>query len=175
MGIKGENPDSILFFRMGDFYEMFFDDARIASRILGITLTARGTYNGEKVPMCGVPHHASKSYIARLVESGQKVAICEQVEDPKASKGIVKRDVVRVVTADQRLYVYEYTRREVTSRFGNDILAATQRLGGESLSIVACTVGFDSSKSAYPDPWAPTSLLYRIVVTLTLREWRDIS
>ncbi len=98
MGIKGENPDSILFFRMGDFYEMFFDDARIASRILGITLTARGTYNGEKVPMCGIPHHASKSYIARLVESGRKVAICEQTEDPKASKGIVKRDVVRVVT-----------------------------------------------------------------------------
>ncbi len=98
MTMKGEHPDSILFFRMGDFYEMFFDDARTASRILGITLTARGTYNGEKVPMCGFPHHASKSYISRLVESGRKVAICEQTEDPKASKGIVKRDVVRVVT-----------------------------------------------------------------------------
>ena len=98
MGIKGEYPDAILFFRMGDFYEMFFDDARAASKILGITLTARGTYNGEKVPMCGIPHHASKSYISRLVDSGWKVAICEQTEDPRSSKGIVKREVTRVVT-----------------------------------------------------------------------------
>ncbi|MFC1884645.1 DNA mismatch repair protein MutS [Thermodesulfobacteriota bacterium] len=98
IGIKGEHPDSILFFRMGDFYEMFFDDAKIASRILGITLTARGTYDGKKVPMCGVPHHASKAYIAKLVSSGHKVAICEQIEDPKSSKGIVKREVTRVVT-----------------------------------------------------------------------------
>jgi DNA mismatch repair protein MutS len=98
IGIKGEYPDAILFFRMGDFYEMFFDDAQTASRILGITLTARGTFNGEKVPMCGIPHHASNSYIARLVESGWKVAICEQTEDPRSSKGIVKREVVRVVT-----------------------------------------------------------------------------
>ena len=98
MGIKGEYHDAILFFRMGDFYEMFFDDARIAARILGITLTSRGLYNGEKVPMCGVPHHSSKSYVARLVDSGRKVAICEQVEDPKSSKGIVKREIIRVVT-----------------------------------------------------------------------------
>jgi len=80
---------------MGDFYEMFFDDARIASKILGITLTSRGTFNGEKVPMCGIPHHANKSYIGRLVDSGWKVAICEQTEDPKSSKGIVKREVVK--------------------------------------------------------------------------------
>ncbi len=98
MGIKSEYPDAILFYRMGDFYEMFFDDARTASGILGITLTARGTYNGNKVPMCGVPHHSSKTYIARLVNSGKKVAICEQTEDPKQSKGIVKREVVRLVT-----------------------------------------------------------------------------
>lgn len=98
MGIKGEYPDAILFFRMGDFYEMFFDDARVAAKILGITLTSRGTYNGEKVPMCGVPHHSSKSYVARLVDSGRKVAICEQAEDPKSGKGIVKREIVRVVT-----------------------------------------------------------------------------
>jgi len=98
IGIKATYPDAILFFRMGDFYEMFFDDARTASRILGITLTGRGNYNGERVPMCGIPHHASKSYIARLVESGWKVAICEQTEDPRSSKGIVKREVIRVVT-----------------------------------------------------------------------------
>ena len=98
MGIKDEFPDAILFFRMGDFYEMFFDDAKIASKILGITLTSRGTFNGEKVPMCGIPHHANRSYIGRLVDSGWKVAICEQTEDPKSSKGIVKREVVRLVT-----------------------------------------------------------------------------
>jgi DNA mismatch repair protein MutS len=98
LGIKGEYPDAILFFRMGDFYEMFFDDAKVASKILGITLTSRGSYNGQKVPMCGVPHHSSQSYIARLVENNWKVAICEQTEDPKKSKGIVRRDVVRVVT-----------------------------------------------------------------------------
>jgi len=98
MGIKGEYPDSILLFRMGDFYEMFFDDAETASRILGITLTSRGAYNGQKMPMCGVPHHASRSYVAKLVENGWKVAICEQTGDPKTSKGIVKREVVRVVT-----------------------------------------------------------------------------
>jgi len=78
LGIKGEYPDAILFFRMGDFYEMFFDDARTASRILGITLTARGSYEGKKIAMCGIPHHASKSYITKLVGSGRKVAICEQ-------------------------------------------------------------------------------------------------
>ncbi|HDM10578.1 MAG: DNA mismatch repair protein MutS [Deltaproteobacteria bacterium] len=98
LGIKEQYPDAILFFRMGDFYEMFFEDAKIASKILGIALTSRGTFDGEKVPMCGVPHHASKSYIARLVAAGKKVAICEQVEDPASSKGIVKREVVRIVT-----------------------------------------------------------------------------
>jgi len=98
LGIKGEYPDAILFFRMGDFYEMFFEDARTASRILGIALTARGTFNGQKVPMCGIPYHASRSYIARLVDTGWKVAICEQVEEPGGSRGIVKREVVRVVT-----------------------------------------------------------------------------
>ncbi len=98
MGIKDKFPDAILFFRMGDFYEMFFDDARVASKILGITLTSRGSYNGKKVPMCGIPHHAYQSYIGKLVDSGWKVAVCEQVEDPKSARGIVKRDVVRVVT-----------------------------------------------------------------------------
>jgi len=98
MEIKGSHPDTILFFRMGDFYEMFFDDAEKASRILGITLTSRGSYNGTKVPMCGFPHHSSRSYIAKLIKNGCKVAVCEQVEDPKKAKGIVKRDVVRVIT-----------------------------------------------------------------------------
>ena len=98
MGIKDAFPDAILFFRMGDFYEMFFEDAKVAAKILGITLTSRGSFNGKKVPMCGIPHHAYQSYIGKLVDSGWKVAVCEQVEDPKTAKGIVKREVVRVVT-----------------------------------------------------------------------------
>jgi DNA mismatch repair protein MutS len=98
LDIKELYPDSIIFFRTGDFYEMFFEDAEKASRILGITLTSRGSYDGKRVPMCGVPHHSSRSYIAKLIENGRKVAICEQVEEPGQGKGIVKREVVRVVT-----------------------------------------------------------------------------
>ena len=96
--IKEQYPDCILFFRMGDFYEMFFEDARKASRILDIALTSRNKNKDDAIPLCGVPYHAATSYIARLIEEGLKVAICEQVEDPKEAKGIVKRDVVRVVT-----------------------------------------------------------------------------
>ncbi len=96
--IKARYPDTILFFRLGDFYEMFFEDAKLASKILGITLTSRGNYNGHKVPMCGVPYHAARSYIGKLISNGFKVAICEQVEDPKKAKGIVKREVIRVIT-----------------------------------------------------------------------------
>lgn len=98
MDIKKNNKDSILFFRLGDFYEMFFDDAIIASRELEITLTGRECGQKEKAPMCGVPFHSADSYIAKLVSKGYKVAICEQVEDAQLAKGIVRRDVVRIVT-----------------------------------------------------------------------------
>jgi len=103
MGIKSDYPDAILFYRMGDFYEMFFEDAKVASRTLGIALTSRGTYNGEKVPMCGVPHHASKSYVAKLIEAGLKVAVCEQMEDPKQAKGIVDEKVKKTNTSIRQL------------------------------------------------------------------------
>lgn len=96
--IKEKYPDCILFFRLGDFYEMFFEDALIASRELEIALTGRDCGQEEKAPMCGVPHHAADNYLYRLVNKGYKVAICEQMEDPAAAKGIVKRDVVRIVT-----------------------------------------------------------------------------
>ncbi|MBC8590539.1 DNA mismatch repair protein MutS [Lachnospiraceae bacterium NSJ-29] len=98
MSLKYKYKDSILFFRLGDFYEMFFDDALIASKELEITLTKRDCGMEKKAPMCGVPHHVADTYIARLVEKGYKVAICEQVEDPALAKGIVKRDVIKVVT-----------------------------------------------------------------------------
>ncbi len=96
--IKSEYEDCILFFRLGDFYEMFYDDALVASEILEITLTGKDCGQEERAPMCGVPFHSAQNYIAKLIKNGKKVAICEQVEDSKAAKGIVKRDVIRVVT-----------------------------------------------------------------------------
>ena len=96
--IKDENKDSILFFRLGDFYEMFFDDAKLASQELELTLTGRDCGLEERAPMCGVPYHSCEGYIARLVQKGYKVAICEQMEDPSKTKNIVERDIVRVIT-----------------------------------------------------------------------------
>lgn len=98
MQIKAENADSILFFRLGDFYEMFFEDAITASRELELTLTGKDCGLDERAPMCGVPYHSCEGYIARLVERGYKVAVCEQTEDPAKAKGLVKRDVVRIIT-----------------------------------------------------------------------------
>lgn len=96
--IKSKHEDSILFFRLGDFYEMFFDDAKIASEELDLVLTGKDCGQAERAPMCGVPFHSCEGYIARLVEKGYKVAICEQLEDPAKAKGIVKRDVVKIIT-----------------------------------------------------------------------------
>lgn len=96
--IKSKHEDCILFFRLGDFYEMFFDDAKLASRLLELTLTGKNCGMDERAPMCGVPFHAADSYIAKLVEMGYKVAICEQLEDPATTKGMVKRGVIQIVT-----------------------------------------------------------------------------
>ncbi len=95
---KEEYPDCILFYRLGDFYEMFFEDAKTASKELELTLTGKNCGMEERAPMCGVPYHAADTYLSRLVQKGYKVAICEQIEDPKEAKGIVKREVIRVVT-----------------------------------------------------------------------------
>ena len=98
--IKEQNPDCILFFRLGDFYEMFNEDAKLASKELDLTLTTRDRSKSaeDRVPMCGIPFHSCESYIARLVGRGYKVAICEQMEDPALAKGLVKREVIRVIT-----------------------------------------------------------------------------
>ena len=98
MGIKKEHPNEIVFYRMGDFYEIFFDDARRASKLLDITLTSRGKSGGQPIPMAGIPYHAADGYLAKLVKAGVSVAICEQVGDPATSKGPVERKVMRVVT-----------------------------------------------------------------------------
>src|ERR1700754_3192867 len=100
---KAKQPDALVFFRMGDFYELFFDDAAKASAALGIALTARGSHGGDPIPMCGVPVHAAEAYLSKLIRSGFKVAVCEQMESPdearkRGSKSIVRRDVVRIVT-----------------------------------------------------------------------------
>ena len=98
LGVKRENPDAILLYRMGDFYEMFFEDAERAAPVLEITLTARQKGTDSEAPMCGIPHHALEPYLGKLVRAGFKVAICEQMEDPAEAKGLVRREVIRVVT-----------------------------------------------------------------------------
>ena len=100
---KKEYSDCILFYRLGDFYEIFFDDALVASKELELTLTGKACGLEERAPMCGVPFHAVDSYLNKLVSRGYKVAICEQMEDPKLAKGIVKREVTRIVTPGTNL------------------------------------------------------------------------
>src|SRR6202167_1088489 len=96
--VKKQHPSALLLFRLGDFYELFYDDAVVASRLLQITLTARNKEKGQAVPMCGVPYHAAENYIARLIRAGHKVAICEQMEVPGPGKKLVRREVIRVLT-----------------------------------------------------------------------------
>src|SRR3982075_3171228 len=101
--IKAANPDCLLFYRMGDFYELFFEDAEVASRALGIVLTKRGKHLGRDIPMCGVPVHRSDEYLHRLIAQGHRVAVCEQTEDPaeakkRGAKSVVNRNVIRLVT-----------------------------------------------------------------------------
>ena len=97
LAVKKQHQNELLFFRLGDFYEMFFEDALTASRELNITLTKRAG-SGDNIPMCGVPYHSVDGYIAKLVQKGYRIAICEQVEDPRFAKGIVEREVIKIMT-----------------------------------------------------------------------------
>jgi len=139
--IKERYSDCILFYRLGDFYEMFFDDALEASKALGITLTGRNCGMKERAPMCGVPHHSSENYIAKLIEKGYKVAICEQVEDPKVAKGIVKRDVVRVITPGT------ITEESMLNEKRNNYLMSIYS-EGSCFGIAACDVSTGDAHSA---------------------------
>lgn len=103
--VKEKNPDVIILFRLGDFYEMFFEDAEIASRELQLYLTSKAAGNGKKIPMCGIPHHAYLNYVQKLIDNGHKVGIVEQLEDPKLAKGIVKRDVIQIITPGANLEI----------------------------------------------------------------------
>src|SRR6266568_8619911 len=124
--MKAEHPDALLFFRLGDFYELFFEDAVVAARALEITLTSRNKEKGAAIPMCGVPFHAAEGYISRLIQKGHRVAICDQVEDPKAAKGLVKREIMRVVTPGTAMDSNLVRSRE------NNFLAAVARHGVRS-------------------------------------------
>lgn len=130
LAAKAEHPDAILFFRLGDFYEMFFEDAVVASQALDLVLTTRDKNKPNPVPMCGVPHHAMRGYVARLVELGHKVAICDQVEDPKKVKGIVRREVVEVVTPGVILDA-----SQLEAKQSNFLLAVTQGVDEGNLGL----------------------------------------
>jgi len=134
--IKAQNPDAILFFRLGDFYEMFDEDAKIASKLLEITLTTRDANKENPMPMCGIPYHSVNNYIGKLLSKGYKVAICEQVEDPDQTKGIVKREVVRVITPGTVID------RELLSEKNNNYLAAVHRVDNSwGLALVDVSTG----------------------------------
>ncbi|MDN7241213.1 DNA mismatch repair protein MutS [Planococcus sp. N028] len=134
--VKADHQDAFLFFRLGDFYEMFYDDALKASQLLEITLTSRGGNGDERIPMCGVPHHAAKNYIDQLIQKGHKVAICEQVEDPKLTKGVVKREVVRLITPGTHT-----EGKNVDSKSNHFIAAAEELEDGFAFSYVDISTG----------------------------------
>src|SRR3954467_6453509 len=124
--IKEQVPGTLLMFRLGDFYELFFEDAVTAARELEITLTARNKEKGAAIPMCGVPFHAAEGYISRLIQKGYRVAICDQVEDPKTAKGLVRREIQRVVTPGTAMDANLVRSRE------NNFLAAVAKSGSKS-------------------------------------------
>src|SRR5215472_13797597 len=121
--IKLQAPNALLLFRLGDFYELFFDDAVTAARELEITLTARNKEKGAAIPMCGVPYHAAEGYIARLIQKGYRVAICDQMEDPRLTKKLVKRELTRIVTPGTAMDAQLLRSHE------NNYLAAVARSG----------------------------------------------
>ena len=147
--IKKEHPTALLFFRVGDFYELFFDDAVTAARELQITLTSRQKVDGVALPMCGVPYHAAEGYIAKLIRKGYKVAICDQVEDPKLTKKLVRREVTRVVTpgtaADSQLGSEE-----------NNFLCAVARHADSESPLASPRSISPPANSAPPNSAAPT-------------------
>ena len=136
METKKEYPDCILFYRLGDFYEMFFEDAQVVSKELELTLTGKSCGQEERAPMCGVPYHAVDGYLNKLVSKGYKVAICEQVEDPKEAKGIVKREVVRIVTPGTNLNI-----QAMDASRNNYILCISYFAGKTGISIADVTTG----------------------------------
>jgi len=156
LSIKEQYPDAILFYRMGDFYEMFFEDAQLASRVLEIALTSRNKNDESPVPMCGVPHRAAQSYIARLIDNGYKVAVCDQIEDAAKAKGLVKRDVVRVITPGM---VVE--NELLDARASNYVLAVFRKVDFSGIAYLDISTG-DFRVTESKDPAAMVEEIQRI-------------
>ncbi|MEM9055705.1 MAG: DNA mismatch repair protein MutS, partial [Pseudomonadota bacterium] len=155
LAIKARHPDALLFFRMGDFYELFFEDATRAAQILDITLTARGEHEGKPIPMAGVPYHAAEGYLARLIKAGERVVVCEQTETPaeakkRGYKAIVNRDIVRIVTPGT---ITEDSL--LPPRQGQALVAVAFASGGAEAALAACDV---STGAFEVRPFAPESL-----------------
>src|SRR5579863_9955234 len=145
--VKKQHPDALLLFRLGDFYELFYDDAVKASRLLEITLTARNKEKGQAIPMCGVPYHAAEGYIARLIGKGYRVAICDQMEAAVAGKKLVRREVTRIVTPGTATDAHLLRSHE------NNYLAAVARSGSRTgLAYVDVSTGeFRATEIDLPD------------------------
>ncbi|MBU1174038.1 MAG: DNA mismatch repair protein MutS [Alphaproteobacteria bacterium] len=177
--IKAVNPGYLLFYRMGDFYELFFSDAEIASAALGIVLTRRGKHQGEDIPMCGVPVHAAQDYLKKLIASGHRVAICEQIEDPaearkRGGKSVVERDVVRLVTAGT------ITEDDLLPEAANNFLSALSliRHGRTDLALASADVSTGETFLTEIGPEALGDELARIdpaelIVTESVRDWLE--
>ena len=185
--IKRECSDALLFFRMGDFYEMFNEDAKVASRILEIALTSRSKNKANSIPMCGVPHHAANGYISKLIKAGKKVALCEQTEDPKFAKGLVRREIVRIITPgtvlDDSLLDPKSNHFVVSLFFGKDglglaaldistgLFKVTEILGDKAVSLLEDELGkIDPKEILVPEstaseangnmPWSVDDAIY---------------
>ena len=141
LAIKAQHEDAFLFFRLGDFYEMFFEDATKASQLLEIKLTSRDGGSSERIPMCGVPYHSAAGYIEQLIELGHKVAICEQVEDPRQAKGVVKREVVQLITPGTVMEGKGLTDKE------NNYIASLFSEGEHTYSLAFCDLSTGESRT----------------------------
>ncbi len=174
--LKQQHPGALLFFRLGDFYELFFDDAITGARELEITLTARQKERGAPVPMCGVPHHAVAGYVARLIRKGYRVAICEQTEDPTKTKKLVRREVVRVITPGTAIDPQLIEARE--SVYLAAVCGAGEQYGAAFLDL--STGEFRATEAAGPEAWArvraeiesyaPRELLFPVSLTPLLQD-----
>ena len=147
--LKQQHPGALLFFRLGDFYELFFDDAVTGAREMEITLTARHKERGDPIPMCGVPHHAASTYIARLVRKGYRVAICEQTEDASQTKKLVRREVVRIITPGTAVDPQLVEARETV--YLAAVCGSGERMGAAFLDL--STGSFHATEASGPDPW----------------------
>ena len=174
--VKAEHQDAILFYRMGDFYELFFEDAQTAAPILEVQLTARQKGTESEAPMCGVPHHAVDGYIGKLLHEGYKVAVCEQVEDPAEAKGLVKREVTRVVTPGTLSEPELLTGKEdnlLASLVWNDDRGAAAFLDVSTGRFFVRR--FESPEEGYQDLalHAPREVLYRDGIPREMLDWVD--